>query len=106
MKIKVVMNVKDADGEVTKIEVGDHYLVTHCVNFNEEGAVVWDNFSVYSDEKYMPDIKYHDGHWYRKKEFVIQTAAYGSMDIDGIEKVVAGYNEAVEVVKYLNKEYC
>lgn len=55
----------------------------------------------------MPEINYEDGLWTKEKScFKIQTCAYGAMGVAEIEKVVAGYQEAMEVVKVLTMNFC
>lgn len=58
------------------------------------------------EHEFMPEICTRDnlfrGEIYG---FEIQTTAYGSLNSDDIRKVIAGYNEALEVVEVLTKEF-
>ena len=63
-------------------------------------------------KKYVPEIYYEEkmgivnGSIVRNESFEIQTTAYGPKSAEEIEKIIAGYQEAVEVVRILNKEFC
>ena len=69
--------------------------------------VLYRTISVVSSGEYMPEINYEDGFWTKGKPcFKIQTCAYGAMDVTEIEKAVAGYQKAMEVVKVLTMNFC
>lgn len=88
--------------------LGEHYRVTRFVTTYEDGEVI-KNYSVSSDDEYMPEIYYDDcfGLVGRgKPAFKIQTCAYGAKSVDEIEKIIAGYQEAVEAVKVLTLNFC
>lgn len=56
----------------------------------------------FDNENYMPKIYYNDD-WFgeKKPHFTIQTTSYGDMKPEEIRKVIAGYQEAIEVVSIL-----
>ena len=59
------------------------------------------------EHEYLPDIYFEDGVFgNNKKEFKIQTTAYGALAPDEILKVIDGYNTALEAVKILTKNFC
>ena len=74
------------------------------VTVHEGGKLVWSNVTVFSKSDYAPEIRYDD--WSDKKQFKIQTTAYGALDAEEIKKVIAGYEEALEVVKVLTEKFC
>lgn len=57
-------------------------------------------------DRYLPTIYSTDDIFGNgKKGFEIQTTAYGAMSPAKIKEVVAGYEEALEVVEILTKEF-
>lgn len=109
-------------------------LVEHRAKINEEGnwmtndvfkigdyrverfreakpTYTYEGISVVADydakrEKYLPEIYYNNGRFDdRGCRFEIQTTAYGSMDAEGIQKVIAGYQTAVAVAEALTVEF-
>lgn len=93
--------------EATFYEIG-RYQVEHYVKTLESGKV-FDRVNVCPDwtEEYLPEIEFDDeyeGHEWRR--FYIQTASYGPLEPDDIREVVAGYQEALEVVEVLTEAFC
>lgn len=55
---------------------------------------------------FVPDIYYEDGLFGDgEKKFKIQTTSYGALDVAEVQKFIAGYNMAIEVVEVLTKEF-
>lgn len=85
------------------------YEVEHFVTTYESGVVI-ESIYVNGEFKaeYLPDIQYYDD-WFNEganKCFKIQTTAYGALNPEEIKKVIAGYNEAMEVVAILTEKFC
>ena len=81
---------------ITRYEDGDK-MVRICVNLSYEDR----------HNNYFPEIYYEDDIFGESKpEFKIQTTAYGAMNPDEIQKVIAGYQEAIEAVRILNMNFC
>lgn len=60
----------------------------------------------YREENYLPEIYISKDTFKRRKpEVRIQTTAYGSMNVEGIEKVIDGYKMAIEVAKIITREF-
>lgn len=105
---------KIADGkkyERDEFTLGKHYTVVRNITRYEDGDVlkrICVNVS-YEDKhnNYIPEIYYEDDIFgeYRP-QFKIQTTSYGSMDPKEIQKVIAGYQEAMEAVEILTKNFC
>lgn len=57
------------------------------------------------DNRYIPEIYCIDNLDGKILRFEIQTTSYGALNADEIKKVIAGYNEALEVVEILTKEF-
>lgn len=104
----------DKDGkhyESTLFTLGAHYTVERYITRYENGNV-YKRFSVnvsYDDrnENYIPEIYYWDDIFGEEKpRFEIQTTSYGALSPEEIKKVIAGYNEAVEAVEILTKNFC
>lgn len=97
--------------ERTEFTLGKHYRVIRNVTWFEDGTNYkrfWVSAS-YEDmrDNYIPEIHYFDGHLDSDKpEFKVQTSAYGAMGTEDIKKIIAGYQEAIEAVAILNKNFC
>lgn len=105
---------KTQDGnkyESTTFALGKYYMVRRFVTRFEDGSV-YKRFCVeasYEDrhDNYIPEIYYDDGLFGDEKpRFEIQTVSYGAMSSKEIEKVIAGYTEAVEAVRILTMNFC
>lgn len=98
-------NMKIEDGIVYTADTFDcgNYTIER---YAQNGKVT--NIYVDKDEsvEYLPTVSYRC-RWTGNEdpEFVIQTTAYGAKPVGEIEKVIAGYQEAVEVVKILTKNF-
>lgn len=57
------------------------------------------------DENYLPQI-YFEERFGCERFFSIMTTSYGSLKTEEIKKVIEGYQEAVEAVEILEKEFC
>lgn len=97
--------------EATEYSLGEHYEVEMYVTTYESGTVcrrIYVNVS-YEDrhENYIPEIYFEENYFGKHMtRFEIQTASYGAMNPEEIQKVIAGYQEAVEAVEVLTKEFC
>lgn len=97
--------------EETRFFVGDYYVVTERVTRKKESGETWRRIFVsasYEGERkyYLPQIRFEDGFLSDEKPgFEIQTAAYGAKSPAEIKKIIAGYEEAVEVVSVLEKHF-
>lgn len=91
--------------------LGKHYTVVRNITRYEDGdkrTRIYVDIS-YEDrhDNYIPEIYYEDDIFGEfKPEFKIQTTSYGSKDPDEIKKIIAGYQEAVEAVEILTKNFC
>lgn len=115
---KVLNGDKDNFEDVTIYKLGEHYTV-YKNSYKLQSGKVLVKFSVkvsYEDRMnhYIPEIYYDDDFSFlkakegvkAKPKFTIQTTAYGSMNVEEINKVIAGYQEAVEAAKILNMNFC
>ncbi len=113
------MNIKKINEQNFEAE-GRYYTHEHyeCGRYNilkitskeKEHGWVYKTFSVkVSDEdRLLPRIYYND--WscideIAKPKFTIQTTSYGDLEPDEIKEMIAGYNEALEAVEALTKEF-
>lgn len=106
---KILEKSKRFDDHLTTLEnyTLGAYDISKFVNTYDAGYTLT-SFTIRANglDRYMPEISYDDGIWGNgEKKFEIQTTAYGAMKADEIEKVIAGYQEAVEVVRILTKEF-
>lgn len=58
-----------------------------------------------TDDRYIPEIYCRDDFEGHVLGFKIQTTSYGALSPEEIHKVIAGYNEALEVAEILTKEF-
>ena len=63
----------------------------------------WDIHRIYvdTDERNLPRISYNTS----KQEFQIQTASYGSLNMEDMQEMMDRYHEAMIVVKTLTKYF-
>lgn len=88
-------------------EIGN-YRVIRDLSIYESGRV-HESFDVSAnrEKEYLPDI-YFDSNIFDnncKKEFKIQTTAYGALSTTKILQVVNGYDEALEIVNILTNKF-
>lgn len=78
-----------------------------CKNYNDGYETVY--YSVSNGGiRFLPAICYTDNTPFNADEkpyFSIQTTAYGDLVKEDIEKIIAGYNEAIEAVKALTEYF-
>lgn len=107
-KEKIVDGKKYERDEFT---LGQHYSVVRNITRYPDGDKLT-RISVelsYEDRhnNYFPEIYYEDDFFGEEKpRFEIQTTAYGAMNPEEIKKVIAGYQEALEAVEILTKNFC
>jgi len=100
------INLETRTVEATRFTLGEHYMVTRRVCKYADGTT-WKDYNVTKTGDYIPDIYYNDGIFSDEKPgFKIQTTAYGDKNIDEIKKIMAGYQEAIEAVEILTKNFC
>lgn len=97
---------------LTEYTIGNYkveHLVT-CFNGNVEPSININVSLNWEDhhENYLPEIYFNDM-WFKPKKdryyFSIQTTSYGSFRPDDIKKIIAGYQQAVEVVEVLTEKF-
>ena len=111
MKLKFIEH-KEAQEEKTKYERDiyefGNYQVIRDLSIYESGKT-HERFSVNPNRKmdYLPEIYFNYDIFgdADTREFRIQTTSYGSLSPADIQKVIAGYNEAVEVVSILTEKF-
>ena len=97
--------------ERDEFTLGKHYTVVRNITRFENGERYIRFYVNLSFEdrhnNYFPEIYYEDGVFGEAKpEFKIQTAGYGAMNPEEIQKIIAGYQEAIEAVEILTKNFC
>ena len=75
--------------------------VTNYSNGNRYITIRVDRFT----NRFIPEIYCKDNFEGKILGFEIQTTSYGALNAEAIQKVIAGYNEALEVVEILTKEF-
>lgn len=117
MELKFIEH-KEALKENTKYEkdvyqIGNYSVAKETTIYQSGNK--FECFYVVGDRniEYLPDIYFNQNIFDNNdvKDFKIQTTSYGSLSPEEIQKVIAGYNEAVKVVniltnKFLKQEEC
>lgn len=106
-----VKTTETARYERTDYTLGS-YSVSHCFITYADGTtrerfdIKGEMFDVAGQRRYLPEIYFDDGFYGEdKKWFEIQTTSYGALTPDKIKEVVAGYEQALEAVAILTKEF-
>lgn len=94
----------DATYEKTEFTLGEHYRVFRLKIMHDNGYTFKDYTVRKNGDNYLPDIYFEDDIFSDEQDaqFKIQTSAYGALDAGEIQKVIEGYQEAIEAVKILN----
>ena len=87
-------------------EIGSYKVERVYKRLHDDGTELF-NYGIESNEEFAPRIYYvepweEDG---TKPCFKIQTTSYGALEPSEIQKVIAGYQEAVEVVEVLTNTF-
>ena len=113
MELKSIqVNEKAADGKLYRAEeftLGERYEVEVYDTTYESGTAIRKIYveAVDRNDRYLPVIYYQTAIFGESEpRFKIQTTAYGAMDIEDIQKAIAGYQEAIEAVKVLTEAFC
>lgn len=100
---------EDFTREQTVYMAGSYEIYRQCRTNNKSGDVDY-YYSINEDSsnnRYLPPVSYDSGFFSGgTPKFEIQTIAYGALGVDEIRKVMAGYQEAVELVELLTKSFC
>lgn len=85
-------------------EIGD-YEVEHIITTFEDGTV-WDRVQVNNpfDLDFIPQIYFEAVG--TDREFLVETKPYGELQIEDIKEIIDGYQQAIDVVEILTKEFC
>lgn len=110
MKLNLIDHLTKIDDSKIAIydtfEIGCYKVDRGYKRYHENGAEVT-GYDIYSDKEYAPNIYYTES-WTKDDltpEFRIQTSSYGAMKPSEIQKIIAGYQEAVEVVEVLTNTF-
>ena len=100
-------DAEDKHYEATEYELGEHVVTRYIpTDVNKEWTL--ERFDIEAKDRngYLPQIYFDDGFYGEdKKWFEIQTTSYGALTPDKIKEVIAGYEEAMEAVAILTKEF-
>lgn len=102
MKLELIKKMNATGATAQLYQIGSYQV--SVMNY-ESG---FRNITVNQDwnEKFIPAIYYNDGMFGSdEKSFTIQTTSYGALTPDEIKQVIEGYEQAIEVVAVLTKEF-
>lgn len=103
MKLMQEKISKNGTDKMAEYQIGESYIVRVI-----DSEILGRKCEVYPNrnEEYLPEI-YVDRVVFGKDEpkFKIQTSSYGSLESTEIQKVIAGYNVAMEVVELIKKQF-
>lgn len=97
------------DGVVNTCEVfelGDYFVDVDKTRLKNGHVITLISICHSIDKEYLPSIYYRTYRNKEKNHFEIQTTAYGALDADEIRKVIAGYQQALEAVEILERNFC
>lgn len=111
MELKFIEH-KEAQDERGNYE-RDEYRIGNYVVFRElslyKTGSTFERIQVIQNREvdYIPEIYFNYDIFGEKdaREFKIQTTSYGSLSSEEIQKVIAGYNEALEVANILTDKF-
>lgn len=111
MKLKFIEHkeAQDENGRYERdIYIVENYQVIRDLSIYESGKT-HERFAINPNREmeYIPEIYFNYDIFgdADTREFRIQTTSYGSLSPADIQKVIAGYNEAVEVVSILTEKF-
>lgn len=110
LKLIGTQEVEDENSKSTRYEYAiGNYRAYKDVTVYKNGSNPYESIFIAKnwELRYLPDIYFHNL-FYKKddeKTFTIQTTSYGSLNAEEIQKVVEGYQEALEVVKVLTESF-
>mgnify|MGYP003500884519 CR=1 FL=1 len=88
--------------ERKEYEIGNYKVTVDWEDGKLDDIFVREDFNV----EYVAEISLKGRHsWNGPLRFEIQTAAYGSKEVDDIQKIIKGYQQAIEVVEILTKKF-
>ena len=102
------MEAEEVKRTYRQYQIGAYEVDVVDYNF-EDKANDYRSISVQKDfyADFLPEIFFYGIHFGEvKNEFKIQTTSYGAMDPEGIKKVIAGYEEAMQIVEVLTEAFC
>lgn len=105
MKTLELVKIFEDDNYRSEVYVIGSYEVIRYIKTYENGEK-YISYSFRCDDEFIPELFYQNNKWKNKENcFVISTTTYGALDAENIKKVVAGYEEALEVVETLTKQF-
>jgi len=102
MKLMQEKTSEDGTTKMAEYQIGESYIV-RVIDSKNLGR----RYEVYPNrnEGYIPEIYINRGVWGKDEpKFKIQTTSYGSLESEEIQKVIAGYNVAMETVELIKKQ--
>ncbi len=102
MKLMQEKTSEDGTAKMAEYQIGESYIVRVIDSQNLRRK-----YEVYPNrnESYLPEIYIDCGIWGKDEpKFKIQTTSYGSLESEEIQKVIPGYNVAMEVVELIKKQ--
>lgn len=110
---KIYSDAHETEGtryEEACYKIGEHYEALHEVTTFKSGKKL-ERFRIKSNgsswSNYLPDIEFWDGTWGDEPgSFKIQTPAYGALSMEETQKLIEGYQEALEVARILTEAFC
>ena len=102
---------KALDNKTVEIEnytCGDYMVNVYTTVYSDDGTT-YRTIRVGSVKEYAPSIFHNEGisidGTVAREYFEIQTTAYGAKEVDEIERIIAGYQQAVAVVTLLTAKF-
>lgn len=106
LEVKLLETKKSADGlaEMKRYQIGKYLVNVEDEEGRDRYIEARPDYS--KEENFLPDIYIEREHLLRgEAEVKVGTVSYGSLHVEDIQKVIAGYNEAIEVAQIIKKEF-
>lgn len=105
LKLHLVKELRRENCEYKRYTIGDYSVDVSSMNGKIYSISVSPDYRK-RDESYLPEIYYSNGEFGREEKGVkIQTTSYGSLKVEEIQKVIEGYNKALEIAEVLSAEF-
>ena len=106
LEVKFLEKKKSADGlaEMKRYQIGRYLVNVEDEEGRDRYIEARPDYS--KGENFLPDIHIEREHlWKGKAEVKVGTTSYGSLNVEDIQKVIAGYNEAIEVAQIIKEKF-
>lgn len=106
LEVKFLEKKKSADGlaEMKRYQIGRYLVNVEDEEGRDRYIEARPDYS--KGENFLPDIHIDRDYLGRREpEVKVGTTSYGALSVEDIQKVIAGYNEAIEVAQIIKEKF-